>query len=1126
MATPIKLKRSAVAGKRPALSDLQSGELALNTNDGNIFVERDTGGVGIATTIANVTPWTENYGGESIYYNDKVGIGTTDPQGTLQIGTGVTVYGSTGIVSATKFYGDGTNEKLNITGGLGAGAGIVLGTQGLTLVGTTNEIDTSADGQQVQIALSDDVNITSNLVVGSGVSISGITTVNDTLKVGTGITASAGIITATKFKPRGGTSAQFLKGDGSLDGTSYLQVETSTLDDVLGRGNSSDDGIDVGISTLGNVSGGFVKLYNNSNLVFETVGTGVSIANAGLNTATIFGPPEIHIDPSPIGVGTTSGIVRIKGDLYVDGTEFIVNSETISLGDFVVGIATTVTTDALTDGAGIGIGSIGYEKTFKYEYNSGTNPSLKSSEYLNVALGKGYQINQTEVLNATTLGSGVVNSSLTSVGTLGSLDVGGHTELDDVNVSGASTFHSDVKLRDNVELILGNANDLKIYHASIGNTSYIDNNTGPLYIRNNVDNDDGGNIIIEAKSGKASAVFQDDEGVRLYFNGGEKLTTTNEGIIVNGIATATTFSGALDGNAGTATSLATARNIGGVSFDGTSDIDLPGVNQAGNQNTSGTAAGLSDSPNITVGTIVGTALTVSGIATVTGDFNVTGAATFTSGEFTGVQSLIIADTIAHKGDTNTKIRFAGGDTITAETSGLERLRITSAGDVGINSTAPETKLDVVVGSVNRTWTPGSSVVSMFERNGSSLITIVGNASGTCGIDFGDNSDDNRGYIRYDHSDNSMFFRTNAQERLRITSDGDVGIGTDNPIGAAALTSNEAVLAVGVVTANSVYGKLNNLTYPTANGTDGQVLTSDGAGVVQWEDAPGAGGGISGITIENDGSALSTLATTLNFTGAGVVASGTGAEKTITISGGGGGGASGLWASNATGINTSTNVGIATTTASAMLEIGSSGIATATTMINAKAWDGQTFNVDGNITSGSIFAVNDISGLPVVDYNATHGLLSLAPFGGNVSIGYTNSGTKLGLKGSTSERVYIVADELSDQPSDTINIDNGNVQYFTTAEDGGTLTANITSNNTLNADLAIGDSVTVVVIIKPDSTSDNITNITIDGSAATEEWLGGTAPSGGANGTYDVYTFFILKTADATFLPLCNKVNFA
>ena len=350
-----------------------------------------------------------------------------------------------------------------------------------------------------------------------------------------------------------------------------------------------------------------------------------------------------------------------------------------------------------------------------------------------------------------------------------------------------------------------------------------------------------------------------------------------------------------------------------------------------------------------------------------------------------------------------------------------------------------------------------------------------------------------------------------------------GDGTSTPVGI--LTANKnGVTVSGVLTATSMV--VGGLTYPTANGTDGYVLTSDGAGVVQWEEAPGAGGGISGITVQEEGSDLATLATTLNFVGDSVTASGTGATKTITITGGGGGGASGLWASNATGINTSTNVGIATTTASAMLEIGSSGIATATTMINAKAWDGQTFNVDANITSDSIFAVNDISGLPVIDFNASHGLLSLAPFGGNVSIGYTNAGTKLGLKGSTSERVHIVSDELSDMTDDTINIDNGNVQYFTTAEDGGTLTPDITSNNTLNVDLAIGDSVTVVVIIKPDSSSDKITNITIDGSAATEEWLGGSAPDGGSSGSYDVYTFFILKTADATFLPLCNKVNYA
>ena len=45
----------------------------------------------------------------------------------------------------------------------------------------------------------------------------------------------------------------------------------------------------------------------------------------------------------------------------------------------------------------------------------------------------------------------------------------------------------------------------------------------------------------------------------------------------------------------------------------------------------------------------------------------------------------------------------------------------------------------------------------------------------------------------------------------------------------------------------------------------------------------------GVTVQDEGSALSTVATTLNFVGSGVVASGSGATKTITISGGGGGG---------------------------------------------------------------------------------------------------------------------------------------------------------------------------------------------------------------------------------------------
>ena len=59
MATPFRLKRSAVSNKRPALADLELGELAFNFYDGHLFAERDTGGVGIGTTVALLTPWIE-----------------------------------------------------------------------------------------------------------------------------------------------------------------------------------------------------------------------------------------------------------------------------------------------------------------------------------------------------------------------------------------------------------------------------------------------------------------------------------------------------------------------------------------------------------------------------------------------------------------------------------------------------------------------------------------------------------------------------------------------------------------------------------------------------------------------------------------------------------------------------------------------------------------------------------------------------------------------------------------------------------------------------------------------------------------------------------------------------------
>lgn len=88
---------------------------------------------------------------------------------------------------------------------------------------------------------------------------------------------------------------------------------------------------------------------------------------------------------------------------------------------------------------------------------------------------------------------------------------------------------------------------------------------------------------------------------------------------------------------------------------------------------------------------------------------------------------------------------------------------------------------------------------------------------------------------------------------------------------------------GGTNATTAQDAINNLT-TVATATAGHVLTKDGNGNATFQ---AASGGISGITIQEEGAALSTAATTLNFVGSSITASGTGATKTITVTGGGG-----------------------------------------------------------------------------------------------------------------------------------------------------------------------------------------------------------------------------------------------
>lgn len=75
-------------------------------------------------------------------------------------------------------------------------------------------------------------------------------------------------------------------------------------------------------------------------------------------------------------------------------------------------------------------------------------------------------------------------------------------------------------------------------------------------------------------------------------------------------------------------------------------------------------------------------------------------------------------------------------------------------------------------------------------------------------------------------------------------------------------------------------------------------------------------------------------------------------------------------------------------------------ATAGAALSVEGSAGQLFSVVNRLGTGSIFSVNDISGIPLIDANA-NGNISLAGYFGNVGIGFTSPSSKLEVNGSIS-----------------------------------------------------------------------------------------------------------------------------
>ena len=251
----------------------------------------------------------------------------------------------------------------------------------------------------------------------------------------------------------------------------------------------------------------------------------------------------------------------------------------------------------------------------------------------------------------------------------------------------------------------------------------------------------------------------------------------------------------------------------------------------------------------------GQVLTTNGSGTLSFSTVSTGTITFSGDTITGSgttvtidDDLVIPDKITHSGDTNTHIRFPSADTISFETGGSERLRIASSGQIGLGGTN--------YGSSGQVLTSNGSGSAPTWQTASGL---AGNATGTINmngyeINFGDTTgtSPSSAYLTFGSGKDLQIFHsttnninfiknTNARD-LKIIDDGSTEMAHFVRHGTVRLRYNgtncfETVSGGGIKIGNSY-------TLPASDGTNGQVLTTNGSGTLSFATASGGGGSSS------------------------------------------------------------------------------------------------------------------------------------------------------------------------------------------------------------------------------------------------------------------------------------------
>jgi hypothetical protein len=483
MANILRIRRRT-SGAAGAPSEIHNAELAFNEVDDTLYYGEGTagaGGTGTALAIAGPGAFATLTSAQTISGNKTF------------TGAVVVPAPSAGTHAVTKSYVDdlvgAVATSFVVAGDTGTGQTITTGSDTLTIAGGIGLTSVAAATDTITLNLDNTAVTSGSYGLANSVATFVVDAQGRLTSAGTSlISIVTGQITA--FTEDAQDAAAALLTDGTHSGIS------ATYDDANAKVNlnvndftitlAGDLTGSVTVNDLGNatltatVAADSVALGTDTtgNYVSSVAaGTGVSVSNTGVEggtfTVTNEGVLTVAGTGNQIAVSTANGNVTfslasnvtipnnltVTGDLLVQGETTTLNTSTLVVEDKNIVVANTPSpTDSSADGAGITVKGA-TDKTFNWV--DGTD-SWTSSENMDLATNKVYRISGVSVLSNTTLGSNVVNSSLTSVGTITTGTWNGSTISIGSGGTGATSASS---ARTNLGLTIGT--DVQAYDAEL-----------------------------------------------------------------------------------------------------------------------------------------------------------------------------------------------------------------------------------------------------------------------------------------------------------------------------------------------------------------------------------------------------------------------------------------------------------------------------------------------------------------------------------------------------------------------------------------------------------------------------------------------------------------------------------